>query len=329
MNTILCTILKSIRALYALVYPKTYTQYLDRGWKDPDQISNYISQLLQSDEPCMVARYGAFELETVINYLDINKTKHSIIRYIQNKENQWWWNDDLLCHLRDNAGFFPLNYDNVEHFCELMIDCSKYIDFLGSWQKGETRLKEFSSNYEKGWLQLIEPYWAQHPWTKHLENKRVLVVHPFAKLMEYQYKTKKDLLFSNKDVLPSFEFFPLVAVQSIGGDGGTFETWFDALQFMKDEMDAIEYDIALIGCGAYGLPLAAHAKKTGHKAIHLAGALQLLFGIRGKRWDNPMYGARSLFKPGTYQTLFNEHWIYPTEDLKPRSASKVENGCYW
>lgn len=47
-------------------------------------------------------------------------------------------------------------------------------------------------------------------------------------------------------------------------------------------MDKVEYDVCLIGCGAYGFPLAAHAKRTGHKAIHLGGSLQLLFGIAGK-----------------------------------------------
>lgn len=49
---------------------------------------------------------------------------------------------------------------------------------------------------------------------------------------------------------------------------------------MKDEIDKQDYDIALIGCGAYGFPLAAHIKRSGKKAIHLGGALQLLFGIK-------------------------------------------------
>ena len=50
---------------------------------------------------------------------------------------------------------------------------------------------------------------------------------------------------------------------------------------MKSQMDQTDYDIALIGCGAYGFPLAAHAKRMGKQAIHMGGSLQLLFGIRG------------------------------------------------
>ena len=40
-----------------------------------------------------------------------------------------------------------------------------------------------------------------------------------------------------------------------------FKDWFEALQYMKDEIDKCDYDIALIGCGAYGMCLAAHVKR--------------------------------------------------------------------
>ena len=55
-------------------------------------------------------------------------------------------------------------------------------------------------------------------------------------------------------------------------------------------LDKQDYDICLIGAGAYGFPLAAHVKRKGKKAIHLGGALQLLFGVKGKRWEDPNYG---------------------------------------
>ena len=49
------------------------------------------------------------------------------------------------------------------------------------------------------------------------------------------------------------------------------------------------------------------------------GGTQILFGIRGKRWDDSEY-----FKP-----LFNEYWTRPSEAETPKNAEKVENGCYW
>ena len=75
------------------------------------------------------------------------------------------------------------------------------------------------------------------------------------------------------------------------------------------------FDIAIIGCGAYGMPLAAYCKQIGKKAVHLGGATQLLFGIKGKRWDN--------------YSLYNDYWVRPLESETPRNAGKIESGCYW
>ena len=97
---------------------------------------------------------------------------------------------------------------------------------------------------------------------------------------------------------------------------------------MKTRIDATDYDVALIGCGAYGFPLAAHAKRMGKQSVHLGGALQLLFGIKGKRWENPNYGERELGN-GSYLQLINETWVRPSDQDKPATADQVEEACYW
>jgi threonine dehydrogenase-like Zn-dependent dehydrogenase len=38
---------------------------------------------------------------------------------------------------------------------------------------------------------------------------------------------------------------------------------------MIDEIGKIDFDVAILGCGAYGLPLAAAIKGMGKQAIHL------------------------------------------------------------
>jgi len=99
---------------------------------------------------------------------------------------------------------------------------------------------------------------------------------------------------------------------------------------MKREIEKQDFDICLIGCGAYGFPLAAHVKKIGKKAVHMGGSLQLLFGIRGKRWEvyDPHYE-----QPGNvfihYYGLPNENWVRPSNNEKPENHSKVEDSCYW
>ena len=95
---------------------------------------------------------------------------------------------------------------------------------------------------------------------------------------------------------------------------------FLSLIFTKDEIDKIDYDICIIGTGAYGLPLAAHIKRSGKKGFHLGGVSQLLFGILGRRWENTIRSPHS--------TLFNEHWVLPNSNETPKNANVVESACY-
>ena len=127
------------------------------------------------------------------------------------------------------------------------------------------------------------------------------------------------MLFEDGNVLPEFELKTLKAVQSIANNTSTgFVDWFDALNDMKKQIDSIDFDIAIIGCGAYGFPLAAHVKRIGKKAVHLGGPAQVLFGITGKRWEE-----------NEVSKFINEHWVRPSQTEIPQNSNKIENGCYW
>jgi ketopantoate reductase len=90
---------------------------------------------------------------------------------------------------------------------------------------------------------------------------------------------------------------------------------------MREEVARIDFDVAIVGAGAYGLPLAAAVKDLGRQAVHLGGATQLLFGIRGRRWE--------VESPDDIAPLFNEHWVRPSAEETPQGSSSVEGGCYW
>ena len=153
-------------------------------------------------------------------------------------------------------------------------------------------------------------------WTKYLKGKKVLVIHPFASTIEQQYRENRTKLFARTDFIPKFSSLTTIkAVQTIAGHQAGYKTWFEALDYMKREIEKADFDIALIGCGAYGFPLAAHVKRMGKQAIHLGGVLQIYFGIKGKRWND--WG------------LYNEHWVSPHAEEIPQGAEHVENGCYW
>ena len=133
---------------------------------------------------------------------------------------------------------------------------------MTSWVHGAKRnfFENYLSNNIKVGIYDLEPFFSQNPWTKSLEGKKVLVVHPFEKSIIKQYK-KRDKIFYN-GFLPQFELITLKSVQSLGGNT-QFIDWFQALDYMKNKISEIDFDIALIGAGAYGMPLAAHVKRMG------------------------------------------------------------------
>lgn len=290
----------------------------------PDKASEIIYNSLSADKPCMVARYGANEQRIVANYLSIKSKKRNVLKAICGRVPFWWWDKYVRKDFTGIAGFFPDETSYLERYSERMIDDAKSLDVLLTWFGWEPLLIDIESD-KMGFvgLQEAEPWWQKNPWTRYLERKKVLVVHPYAELIQRQY-ANRDKLFNNKAVLPDFDLKILKAVQSIGGTVNGYSNWFDALKWMEDEMDKIDYDVALIGCGAYGFCLAAHAKRSGRKAIHLGGALQLLFGIKGSRWEKKDY--HPVFD---YSTIFNNYWVRPDDSYRPKKAERFENACYW
>lgn len=331
MNIISIFLLKGFRKLYAKMNNNGLNSSLSIE-EDLNKSSDIIYELLASDKPCMIARFGATELNTVMNYISITSSNHSFLKFIKGEQSEWWWNKKLVNQMQQWSGFFPPTEDNIERFCRLVLDDSKLMDICGVFKSVEKSLNIIRNDYfpNAKFLKLIsyDPFVVKNPWSRILKGKKVLVIHPFEELIIEQYYRRTEL-FDNPDVLPDFELKTIKAVQSLGGVSNGFNDWFEALEWMKNEMDRIDYDICLIGCGAYGLPLAAHAKRRGKKAVHIGGGLQLLFGIKGHRWELPSAPLIWGLPKDFYIKLFsNPAWVRPTM-YRNKHIDKVENACYW
>ena len=283
--------------------------------------SDLIKTKLLDNTPCMICRYGNTELRTIIGHLN-EVEKHFFLRkYIKKivECEPVTLSDQIINDLINLSGFFPKDKSLVLKFIDRMLEETKYIDILTTWKPGEFRLKQyFPSNMKIIHLADLEAYNHKTPWTAALKGKKILVIHPFVDSIKKQYAIH-DKLFKNPEILPEFELKTLKAIQSVAGSNVKYNNWFDALDYMCEEVDKIDFDIAIIGAGAYGFPLAAYVKKLGKKSVHLAGATQILFGIKGNRWDrNPFY-----------QNLYNEYWTRPMNSEKPKKAELVENSTYW
>lgn len=330
MNTAESFALRVLRKAYAKFFGGYKLQQAEYE-NDPDTASNMIYALLEPGEPCMIARFGSTELLALVNYLGVNADRHSVVKFISGEQPQWWWEKNVMDQMQKWSGFFPSTQDNLQRFGDLMMADMEELDLLGCWLEDEARFAKELSGVKRVQLRLLEPFWSKKPWSRYLKGRRVVVVHPFADDITAQYHNNREKLFDNPDTLPKFASLRVVkAVQSLGGEDCGFSDWFEALKWMENEVDKEDYDVCLIGCGAYGFPLAAHVKRSGKQAIHLGGALQLLFGIKGKRWEDPEYGVRKWgVKYGSYVNLFTENWVRPGSCGRPSNANQVEGACYW
>jgi hypothetical protein len=220
-----------------------------------------------------------------------------------------------------NAGIFPLTAELLSEFAAIYDRSVSAVDLLGFWQTTyQARL--LATHYPRiplAPLSALEPYLQPSPWSSALQGRRVLVVHPFAESIMHQYTLNRALLFPGSEVLPEFELQVLLPPQTIAPLTAGYTTWIEAFEQLVERVLQREFDVALLGCGAYGLPLGAAIKAAGRQAIHLGGALQVLFGIRGRRWE----------QMPTIAAMMNEHWVRPSDLETPVSATRVEGGCYW
>jgi len=332
-NMFLKQLISYCRHVYPFLFRKS-----EGGWPDFHKVKDYaefigqeasdiIKSKLEGPDPCLISRFGAVELNTLINYILIKRAKlkpfRSVIKYI-NKEYpySYWWDSSIYHTLRNNAGFFPIIDEQIEKFCELYLDNLKHIDILGSWIDREDFVKKY---YSPAIIQIrisdIEPYFHTSPWSFALKGRKVLVIYPFEDSIRNQYAIRS-LLFKNPDVLPDFELITYKPIQTNGlcDESLKYKTWFEALNTMKNDISKIDFEIAIIGAGAYGLPLGVFIKEMGKKALHMGGATQLLFGIRGRRWDELDWYR---------DNLFNANWVHPLPQETPGYYKNIENGCYW
>ncbi len=271
-----------------------------------DYTNEKLKEYISSGNPFIAYRFGGSELCCLNAHekiaLGLKKTYKPSVRYA----------------MKNNAGYYPTDDDaELNKFGDVLLPRLKEMDLLGIM--GLHMEDYFVREYcPQAVIVQNEGYEPLHgDWTKLLKGKKVLVISGFAKDIEAQYK-KRELLFpDDPDILPEFELMTIEAPLTYADQEIPKETFFEAIERMNKQMDALDFDIALMGCGAYGAFLLLHAKELGKQAIYTGGSTPTLFGIIAKRWDKREHVAKHK----------NEHWIRPS--IKPAGYEKIENGAYW
>lgn len=279
------------------------------------EASDLIAKGITGECPFLCARLGCTELQTIIF---ARLTQKPIIGWCLKP----FWKG-VLYSAHNSSGIFGVSPKDIYKFADLYETLMEEIDILGSWHPSERHFDKFLAHKTRIHMHQIGPNMVNDSWLKELKGKKVLVVHPFAETIKSQYNKRKEL-FENPNILPDFQSLQVLkAVQSVAGEQPEgFANWFEALEYMRQQMQQMDYDVALLGCGAYGFPLAAWAKKSGRKAVLMGGSLQLLFGIKGRRWmGNP--------NPQIQRIMNRPSWVKPSADETPEHIERVPGSGYW
>lgn len=291
----------------------------------PDDTLKQILAKFDSGKPFCIGKIST----NILNAIIADKCKNSLDNnaFVQHYKRCYPQFIDMVAV---NDGIYPKDTNYVlqfiyETFCEHLKD----LDICAIWNKPIEIERDFMLSFNKEFMEIplryIEPYYfdKNNRWTKFLQGKKVLVVSSKCKSIEKQYKMKDNIWKDEYEgMLPDFELITLYfpdAYYTISENKRNVypENAAILLQETKDKMNQIDYDVCIVGAGAFGLPLAIHAKRMGKVGIHLGGAHQILFGIIGKRWEDK------------FSKMSNQYWTRPSPEEIPEHASKVEGGCYW
>jgi hypothetical protein len=278
----------------------------------------HIALMLSSGEPLMMGKIGTTELMG-LEFFD---------RWIRPPfpvSASWQRPAERLLH---TAGLFPVSRKIFFRWKEAYLRSVHHLDVVAQWQPSgtflsvyeDTALRRFAPKARRVPLTSLHPVWPQASWLPAILGKRWLVVSPFPETIRFQLPRLSKLGIYPEAHLDQLEDtarrLQVVACPQLAYMvPPRHRDWFHALDCLQRDISDCSFDIALIGAGAWSLPLAAYVKSFGKSAMHLGGQLQLMFGIKGGRWDRT--------------GIYNQFWTRPLPREIPENHRLMEHGAYW
>ena len=276
--------------------------------------NDVIIDLIRSEKPFSVTRLG------------YNESVFSIYFDKQIKENM------LLKLLKANDMCAGIYYDSLEVVNAYAIEYNKALensDRLAIFPELYKPMQDYyitKYNLNTVYNRVLEPFYLCLedivPWTHFLSNKKILIIHPFIESFKKQIDNNFNMFKDKQIFLKDQEFIFYKPFQSLAGLR-PHNNWLETFKIMCNDIKNLDFDIALLGCGGYGVPLCNFIKtKLNKSAIYVGGGLQLLFGVMGQRWEN-----NEMWKKIISEN--NCNFIKPSGNEIIKHKEIVEGGCYW
>ena len=224
-----------------------------------------------------------------------------------------------------NAGVYPPENENLDKWAQLYLSSVQDLDYVLEWcpEYGDKAIIDNFCYKTKKFYSFgdYEPFFIkENNWLKSLNKTNVLVISPFENTINKQFE-RFDEVWNSEVTFNTLKTLRCPYSPYVSGTK-EYESYFDALSDMQLRLLDLEFDLAIVGAGAYSLPLLKTIKMMGKTGVHLGGATQLCFGIKGSRWSQDPNFKNSEF-------YNRESWIAPLESDTPKNNKLVENGCYW
>lgn len=281
-----------------------------------EEVHSYLGKELQAQGGFFLGRPGGTESEGMAHFL----RERLPLKLLGRKKS---YSSFFLSNAARYSGISWDTMNDLDYFsyrylsAALDADCFGY----GEFAPGALGLADMRARLGMPIVRysLFDPWLAVknklEPWTQSLAGMKVLVIHPFTKSITHQYE-QRGQVGGLPRVLPDFDLevvrppVTLLQEESL--------TWIKEFVLIEEAVLAKNFDVALIGAGSYGLPLAQSIARSGRKAVHTAGLTQLIFGVIGKRWDGSP----------VIDEFVDDSWIRPfQEDVAP-GTEVIEGGSY-
>jgi hypothetical protein len=235
-------------------------------------------------------------------------------------------------HCAVQMGIFPNDREGMLAYGELHARASRELDFVGlvGGRLEADLLRELQPMGQTISLYDLEPDrsipdQSNNCYLPTLSDKRVLLVSSIAEFLctrasaqifEAVWAKTGKPWFAPAQVLPlQFPYTYALDTQS------RFVSSQHLLHWILERINPADFDVALIAGSSLGIPIAAAIKTMDRSAIALGGALQVLFGVGGKRWWSDANWQRDYITPA---------WVRVPADLVPKVAGPyVDDGAYW
>ena len=276
--------------------------------------NTFLINLLRNEESFLISRLG-IGAETYLSY-----SYHTTQKI----------NFNQLKAIDNNAGIYNINKSFII-YCDEYINCIKNSIALATFSNAIINEQSYFLNTFKIpaiHSRILEPFYCClediKPWSHYLLGKKVLIINPFIESMQKQLASGFQIFKDSekKIFLDGQEFIFYKSFQTSAGNH-IHSSWLETFTIMSNDIKKLDFDIALLGCGGYGLPLCNYIKtKMNKSAIYIGGGLQLLFGIIGNRWENNDMWKKIILENDC-------KFIKPSGDEIIQNNSRIEGGCYW